>query len=188
MSSGLSIVGSSRNNGDREQNDFYPTPPEATKALMEREVFNGIVWEPACGDGSMSKVIADYNKVLSSDLINRGYGDWFGDFLLEDKTVPNIITNPPYKYAQMFVEQAKKLADEKVAMFLKLVFLESSGRYKMFQDKTFPLKVVYVFCKRVPIYKAGITMKNSGLVAYAWFVWDKGYIGKPYLEWINQPA
>jgi hypothetical protein len=152
---------------------------------MEREKFDGVVWEPACGNGAMSEVIMGYNVVVSSDIVNRGYGDWFGDFLLESQTCENIITNPPFKYAQAFVEQAKKLADKKIAMFLKLVFLESSSRYKMFQDKSFPLKTVYVFCKRVPIYKAGMEMKNSGLVAYAWFVWDKKYQGKPYLEWIS---
>jgi hypothetical protein len=55
----------------------------------------------------------------------------------------------------------------------------------MFQDKDFPLKTVYQFSKRVTLYKNGEKMKNSGMIAYAWYVWDKNYVGKPTIEWIN---
>ena len=187
MKKGLSIVGSSRANGDREPNDFYPTPPYATEELFSREKFEGNVWECASGNGAMSRVIEKYNECVSSDIQEDEwvYGDKGIDFLnCSYRGVDNIITNPPYKYAKEFVLKAKLQAKRKIAMFLKLVFLESSGRYDMFQDKAFPLKAVYVFCKRVPIYKGGIAMKNSGLIAYAWFVWDKDYIGKPQIEWI----
>jgi len=183
----LSIVGANIK-GDREKNDFYPTPESTTKALLERESFEGQVWECACGDGSMSEVIKKYNKVWSSDIINRGYGDKTIDFLetsagfLDD----NIITNPPYKLAKEFVIHAKKLARKKVAMLLKLVFLEGKGRYELFQDKEFPLKKVYVFCGRQKIYANGVIGKNSGLIAYAWFIWDKEYKGEPTIEWIKE--
>lgn len=30
--------------------EFYPTPPEATRALLSVEKFEGNIWEPACGD------------------------------------------------------------------------------------------------------------------------------------------
>ena len=54
----------------------------------------------------------------------------------------------------------------------------------MFQDKDYPLKTVYQFSKRVTLYKDGVKMKNSGMIAYAWYVWEKGYDGKPTIEWI----
>ena len=183
----LSIVGANTR-GDREENDFYPTPESTTKALMERERFEGQVWECACGDGSMSEVIKKYNHVWSSDIINRGYGDKTIDFLETSGAFldENIITNPPYKLAKEFVLHAKKLARKKIAMLMKLVFLESSGRYELFQDKDFPLKKVYVFCSRQKIYKNGIIGKNSGLIAYAWFIWDKDYKGEPIIDWIYQ--
>ena len=161
---GLSIVGSSRRNGDREENDFYPTPSIATEALIQREKFIGNIWECACGDGAISQVIDKYlfNKVYSSDLIDRGFGDGGIDFLTySGKSYDNIITNPPFKYALEFVYQAKRYSNHKVALFLKTVFLESNARYEMFQDKEFPLKVMYQFSKRVPLYKKGIEMKNS---------------------------
>ena len=188
----LSIVGFGT---DRDDKDFYPTPPEATEALFEREEFYGNVWECASGDGAMSKVIEKYNNCYSSDIQTTDwiYGDTGVDFLSKTynyenmmaHTHNNIITNPPYRYAREFVEQAKKYANKKIAMLLKLVFLESKGRYEMFQDTNFPLKTVHVFCSRVKIYKRGIVGKNSGLIAYAWFVWDKGYQGKPQIEWIK---
>jgi hypothetical protein len=52
MNKGLSIVGSSRANGEREENDFYPTPTFATEELLKREKFDGAIWECACGDGA----------------------------------------------------------------------------------------------------------------------------------------
>lgn len=69
-------------------------------------------------------------------------------------------------------------------MFLKTVFLESESRYEMFQDTDYALKTMYQFSKRVSLYKNGQKMKNSGMISYAWYVWEKGYIGKPTIEWI----
>ena len=191
MNKALSIVGFGV---DRDDKDFYPTPPEATEALFEREKFKGKVWECASGDGSMSKVIEKYNICRSSDIqtTNWIYGDKGVDFLskklnyenMMSWTHENIITNPPYRYAKEFIEQAKRFASKKIAMLLKLVFLESKGRYEMFQDTSYPLKTVYVFCSRVKIYKRGEVTKNSGLIAYAWFVWDIEHEGKPQIEWI----
>lgn len=185
-SKALSIVGSSRNNGDRQVDDFYPTPAYATEALLNKEVFEGNIWECACGEGDMSKVfLANGYTVYSSDLVNRGYGESDIDFLkYEGENFDNIITNPPYKHALEFVLQAKKYASRKVAMFLKTVFLESESRYEMFHDKEFPLKTVYQFSKRVTLYKDGVKMKNSGMISYAWFVWERGYVGQPTLKWI----
>lgn len=181
MSKGLSIVGFGNN---RAKADFYPTPPETTEALFKREVFNGEVWECASGDGSMSKVIERYNSCYSSDIRKDVYGKGGIDFLMSTDTSDNIITNPPYILAQEFVARALVLAKYKVAMLLKLVFLESSSRYSLFKNS--PLKTVYVFCKRQKIYANGKVGKNSGLIAYAWFVWDKSYEGKPYIEWISE--
>ena len=65
---------------------------------------------------------------------------------------------------------------------MKLVWLESADRYEMF--KKLPLKCVYVYSKRLGVYKNNEKTKNSGLVAYAWFVFDKKYKGKPMIDWI----
>lgn len=176
-----SIVGYSQ---DRAESDYYPTPPSTTEALMKREKFDGLVWECACGDGRMAEVIKKYNTVYASDIrTDLNYGDGGLDFMTYIKVVPNIITNPPYKLGQEFLERALLLTERKVALLLKLVFLESSSRYELLKHS--PLKTVYVFSKRQRIYKNGDEGKNSGLIAYAWFVWDKTYKGKPMIDWIK---
>ena len=184
MTKALSIVGSSRKNGEREKNDFYPTPKYAVEELLKRELFKGNIWECACGEGDISEVFLEKGfDVKSTDLIDRGFGE-VGNFFETDFVADNIVTNPPYKHALDFVNEAKKKSNRKIAMFLKTVFLESEKRKPMFQDKEFPLKTVYQFSKRVTLYKNGVKMKNSGMIAYAWYVWEKGYCGKPTIEWI----
>ena len=82
---------------NREVDDFYPTWPGATEALLRVETFDGAIWEPACGEGDMSRVLeaAGYD-VISTDLIDRGYGEAPRDFLMEwTPRAPNIVTNPP---------------------------------------------------------------------------------------------
>jgi len=192
--SALSIVGSSRLNGDRQKEDFYPTPGYVVDELLKRETFTGLTREPACGDGAISKVLLSHGmEVISTDIVDRGFsGTGIIDFLSENTLFEkangmvcnNIITNPPYSLALEFVLKSKKVAQKKIAMFLKTVFLESEGRREMFADTKFPLKTIYQFSKRVSLYKDGVKMKNSGMIAYAWFVWDKEHKGEPTIKWI----
>lgn len=170
-------------NNQREENDFYPTPPNAVYELLKRENFKGEIWECACGDGAISKVLKDSGyEVYSTDLIYRGYGEGNIDFLKTNRKTQNCITNPPYKYATEFVEKALESSTDKVAMLMKIQFLEGVKRYEMFQNT--PLKKVCVFSKRLKIYKNGIKMGNSTMMCFAWFIWEKGYTEKPYIEWI----
>ena len=101
-SSALAYVGHNER-GDREKDDFYPTPPEATQSLLDRQKFDGNIWECACGDGAMSELLikSGYN-VYSSDLIDRGYGETGIDFLQSTRQVDNIVTNPPFNLATEF--------------------------------------------------------------------------------------
>jgi len=168
--------------------DFYPTPPWATKALLDREKFEGLIWEPACGDGMMSKVIEKYypDKVESTELrTDGGYGQGDVDFLRSKKKYQNnIITNPPFCIAQKFIEHGKQLVNKKIAMLLRTAFLESKGRYNMFQDKEFPLATMYQFVERVQFAPNKIEL-TGGLFSFAWFVWEKSYKGNPVIKWID---
>lgn len=177
----LYLVGSS--DQDRESQDFYPTPEYATRSLLSIEKFEGSIWECACGDGAISKLLPKENKVISSDLVDRGYGEVGIDFLKENRKVDNIITNPPYKLAQEFIEHSLKCANKKVVMLLKLNFLEGQKRYDFF--KSTPLRSVYVFSKRLSFDKGNEKGKGSGLLAYAWYIWEQGYKGNPYIDWIR---
>lgn len=175
-----SLVGSSEG---RPADDFYPTPPEATQALLDAEKFDGVIWEPACGEGHISKVLEENGyEVKSTDLNYRGFGEGDTDFLKSMDEVDNVITNPPYVLAQEFVEHALVCSKKKVAMLCKLQFLEGAKRKKMF-EKT-PLARVYVFSKRLTMTRNGEKMKNSGMIAFAWLVWDHAHTGEPVIRWL----
>lgn len=171
-------MGGSRNND--VDGDFYPTPPMATVALLEREKFFGEVWEPACGNGAMSRVLEDYGyRVRSTDLYNRGYGESGVDFLRCVDRTTNIVTNPPFKFANQFIHKALTKADCKVAFLLRLNYLESKTRKKFFSNyKPFPFKKILVFSERIPFQGPG------NMMAFAWFIWDKSYTGDPQIGWI----
>lgn len=147
----------------------------------------GVIWECACGNGAISKILKAHGlQVFSSDLIDRGYGEIRNlDFTQELPNIykaTHIITNPPFKIAKPFVEQALNMASGKVAMLLRLAFLESADRYNLF--KTTPLKTVYVFSKRLTMSAKGEGKNKGGMIPFAWFVWEHEYNGKPFIEWI----
>lgn len=164
--------------------DFYPTPSWATHALMKYESFDGDIWECACGDGAMSKVLQTKgNEVISTDLYDRGYGEAGIDFLSESRPVKNIVTNPPYNSAQQFVEHGVKNAENKMALLLRLAFLEGGHRGNTIFTKCPPARV-WVFSERITFYPSGVKIKGSGTTAYAWFVWDKNAEPETKLGWI----
>lgn len=175
---------------EREAFDYYATDPKAVEMLLELEQFAPVIWEPACGEGHISKVLQAHGyQVISTDLVYRGFGDPEPlDFLKEtlDDFEGDIITNPPYKYALEFVEQALNSVQpgRKVAMFLKLQFLEGKSRKQFFLHN--PPKTVYVSSSRLICAMNGEFAKYpSSAVAYAWFVWEKGFKGDPIIRWIN---
>lgn len=173
-------------NENREDNDFYATDPNAIDSLLMFEEFNHNIWECACGNGVLSERLKKYGyNVTSSDIINRGYSKTIlKDFLTTEKPVNcDIITNPPYKYAKEFVLKAHQLTNGKVAMFLKIQFLETQGRYEEV-FKNIPPSRVYVFSKRMKCYPNGDDNKESSAICYCWYVWDKTYIGEPIIRWI----
>lgn len=170
----------------REDNDYYATEPKAVELLIEKELFSKNILEPSCGEGHISKVLTvNGYDVISSDLIDRGFGE-VKDFFEIDNLDGDIITNPPYKVALDFVKHSLEIIPNgnKVAMFLKLQFLEGKARKEFY--KTNPPKKIYVASGRLNCAKNGEFEKYpSSAVAYAWFVWEKGYTGKPEIDWIN---
>jgi len=183
IEAGFRIVGANMR-GDRQKDDFYATPPQATLALLEKEQFSGGIYEPCCGQGHISKVlIGEGFDVESTDLIDRGYGTPGIDFLMETKRRDNIITNPPYgKLALPMAEHCQDIATNKTALLLKLSFLEGVARKQFFLEKP-PIRV-WVFSKRMNLMKDGQQYKNGGMMALAWFVWKTGYKGATTVGWI----
>lgn len=184
-------LGASNHSKEERQNeDFYATDPIAIDALLNEggAILNNLLWEPACGQGHLSERLKDYGyKVLSTDIVDRGYGEGVLDFFsYNDLWDGDIITNPPYKYAKEFIEHSMEIVPDghKVFMFLKLQFLESKKRKEFF--KKYPPKYIYVSSSRIICAKNGDFEKiKSSAVAYAWYEFEKGFKGEPRIKWIN---
>ena len=188
-------------NKKRDKHDYYATDPKAVELLLDLEEIKPIVLEPFCGGGHISKVLLNHNhKVISSDLINRGFGFEadIKDYELKDdklyckgKLILNedfdIVTNPPYKNINEFTEYNLNLLRPgcKLIQFLKLQFLESKGRRELF--KIYPMKRVWVSSTRLRTAKNGDFKKygHKNAIAYGWFVWEKGFSGDPIIKWFN---
>jgi len=165
--------------------DFFPTPPWATRALMECVLPHlGIghvddVWEPACGEGHIAEVLREYARgaVIATDIHAYGYGqaplDFLGD-LPPHMGADWIITNPPFgDVTEDFVLKADRLARVGFAMFVRLQWLESVGRYEaIFRDN--PPTLIAFFAERAPLCKGEWNPKGSTATAYIWLVWVKG--------------
>ena len=120
---------------------------------------------------------------MSSDLFDRGYGEVGVDFLKADHLADNIVTNPPYNSAEAFVSAGLVQARRKVALLLRLAFVEGSKRQKTIFSQTPPTRI-WVFSERITFYPAGAVQKGSGTTAYAWFIWDKQDINKTEMKWL----
>lgn len=171
--------------------DDFPTPPWATRALLENVISSPELkalscLEPACGAGHMSKVLKEYfGEVRSSDAHEYGYGS-IRDYLTypyEAKAVDWVITNPPFRLAEEFVLRSLDVARVGTAMLVRTVFLESVGRYERL-FKTYPPSIFAQFVERVPMVKGRLDAKASTATGYAWLIWRHGSLGCSQVAWI----
>lgn len=164
----------------KESLDDFPTPPWATRALMEhiileQRVVGRICWEPAANRGYMTRALNDYFRhVYETDIMDYGYCP-VADFL-NPETGKNIgrvdwvITNPPFNKAQQFIEKALTVASDGVAVLVRTSFLEGIMRYQtLFMTR--PPDVVAQFSERVPMVKGRCDPKASTATSYAWLIW-----------------
>lgn len=179
---------------ERQNEDFYATDPIAAELLLKIEDFDKDkeIWECASGEGHLSNVfIKNGYKVRSSDIVQRTSNTEIYDFLsLSNKEWNgNIVTNPPYKYAKEFVEKALSIIPNgnKVAMFLKIQFLEGKTRRQLF-DK-YPPKTIWISSSRITCAKNAdfeyMKAHGGSAVAYCWIIWEKGYNGDSIIKWFN---
>lgn len=171
--------------------DDFPTPPWATRALLEHVIgastpSNLTCLEPACGAGHMAKVLKEYfGDVQCSDAYDYGYAP-VRDFLsypYETNAVDWVITNPPFRLAEEFVHRSLGVARVGVAMLVRTVFLESVGRYNRLFLNAPPTKFAQ-FVERVPMVKGRLDERASTATGYAWLVWEQNSIDHSRLIWI----
>jgi hypothetical protein len=180
---GPSIVGGASATHSRNPADFYPTPRECTIALLERygSLFEGRkVWEPACGDGAISKVLQDEGYyVASSDLHDRGFGNSGEDFLTTRKPCEAIVTNPPFNVADKFIEHASSFGVP-FAMLLKSQYWHAAKRIGLF-NRYQPLSVMAMAWRPSMCPERG----KAGTMDFCWTVWmDKPSVLTSY--WVQE--
>lgn len=172
--------------------EFYPTPPEATRALLSVESFDGRIWEPACGLGHISKVLEGSGyDVVSTDLIERGFGLGGVDFLQEAKPrAKHIVTNPPYGrgLGDAFVRKALALTSEtggSVAMLLNLASLCHPTRHDLWVQN--PPAVIYALDELVcwPEGRPELARSTTATHRYCWVVWKAGNATTTQFAWLR---
>jgi len=172
--------------------DFYATPREAVDALLrvEGEYLPRQIWEPACGDGAIVIPLREAGyEVRATDLIGRGCPHSYAglNFLklgvCEDDW-PGIVTNPPYKLVNEFVEVAMTKAPY-VAFLLRVQFLEGIDRRNLF--KRYPPARVHISSRRLPMMHRGDWEgpRSTSTTCFAWFVWDRRWRGEPVIRWFD---
>lgn len=173
----------------RDSVDDFPTPPWATRALIEHVIGHDLsarsCLEPACGAGHMSKVLSEYfGDVTSRDIADYGYGD-VQDYLRcsPSEQYDWVITNPPFKLGEQFISRALDMAKEGAAFLVRTTFIESVGRYNRLFSKT-PPAIFAQFVERVPMVKGRLDQFASTATGYCWLVWNKGHDDATKVLWI----
>lgn len=176
--------------------EFYPTPPEATRALLAVEAFDGPIWEPACGEGHISKVLlAAGHQVVSTDLATCwDYGEGGRDFLRERAPLArHIVTNPPYGkgLADAFARHAIWMCREtggKVAMLMNITGLCHPLRHAFYESQ--PPATVYCLddCQCWPYGDPARATTAIGKQRYCWMVWRPDHHGPTTLRWLSTRA
>lgn len=184
----------------RPDDDHYNTPAEAVvpfaRAFLKRSTFirrrfkgRIPVWEPACGEGAISKVLQRFGcDVISTTLIDRGYGETGKDFMLaRTLRAPIIITNPPFGILDEFVAHAISLKPEILAIFMRSKFKEGADRYRLIHSRT-PHSIEYQFIERVVFFAGDTPIADQpgwNTEAFSWFVWLRGWNGEPVTRWLS---
>lgn len=169
----------------RQAEDFYPSPPDVTHALLtvegDRLTSFPQISEPACGDGAISKVLEEAGmKVQSSDLIDRGFGEVGLDFLATDSLQSRaVVTNPPFSLAREFIRHSLvDLQVDYLALFLQATFFQSAVNASLFEAH--PPSAIYPLTW-VPKFRS-----DGNFIKFAWFVWDRQRPGERRVQPIGR--
>lgn len=153
------------------------------------EKFEGLIWEPACGNGAISQILIDAgHEVLSTDLNDWSYGLSGQDFLVSTSApVANIVTNPPYNISRPFIYHALSLFEKKLCLLLPLANLARATLRDAFSHPSFAR--VWIFSPRLAPGTFDKTGRAStGVFDVAWMVWDQAKTsGNPTIDWLRPP-
>lgn len=155
----------------RSETDFYPTPAEVTKTLLDflRIPDGAVIWEPACGEHDMANSIKESGySVIETDIV---YGQ---DFLtIQPKDCDWIITNPPFSLSDKFIERCAELG-KPFALLLKSQYWHAKKRYELF-NRIKPSLVCPLTWRPDFLFK-NHEKRSAPLMDVMWCVWKPPYI------------
>jgi hypothetical protein len=155
--------------------DYFPTPPWAGRAGGEIVLLADpgavTIDEPACGEGHMAGPLGEAFSVRATDIHAHGFGgveDFLDPAARQTGERPDwVVTNPPFKHLEAFVERGLEVARNGVALLLRTTALESEGRYDLMRR----LSLQATFSERVSMRLGYWDPDGSFATAYSWFVW-----------------
>jgi hypothetical protein len=147
--------------GSRHPADFYPTHPDWTRALLAHVDLTLDVWEPACGDGAMVRVLEEAGHEVRATDIADGK-----DFLESELRAGSIVTNPPYRLLDGFVRHGLRQADKYLCLLVGWHFLAGGSRRVKGLWRVSPPNLVVALAERMRVN--GSTSQFN----HAWCVWD----------------
>jgi hypothetical protein len=189
MAIGAAMAGGKRGNTEgrpRQDADWYPTPKDVTSVLFDKVRFEGAIYEPCCGDGSLALVAEeDYGyDVLGTDLHDRGYGIGHGkafDVLKAKKLLaPNVVTNPPFNIAGKIIEHLWSLGPDRMAMLLKSTFWHAENRRRIFEAIP-PSRIIAL------TWRPDFLGLDRPTMEVIWCVWERGHVGPTSYELAERP-
>ncbi len=174
---------------ERDPLDWYVEPAWCTE-LLAAEIDFKSVWDPACGCGTIPKVFSEIGSAAhGTDIVVRwSWQTYTGDFFTvkKDRTpyFTDIVTNPPYRLAEAFIRRAFELDARKIAVLVRLDFLASQKRYKLFTD--LPPQYVFVLSRRPSMPPGGSNVPaKGGMHDVCWIIWDALQDAPTEMRWLK---
>lgn len=173
---------------ERETGEHYVEPSWCSRRLFEVEDFDGEVWDPCCGFGTITlNAHSQCDTSWASDIVERkpGVCDEVMDFLQAKRPTNNIVCNPPFNIASLFALHALKYADGKVAMVFPVARLNAAHWLK-----GTPLRRVWLMTPRPSMPPGHVIARGEkpggGKMDFCWLLWERGYEGASELKWLRR--
>lgn len=179
---------------ERDKDEFYPTPPEPTRAFLHAEIDRlrdfETIWEPAAGDGAMVREMQALGlDVFASDLVDRGCGAEtrsFYDYAEAPGSARAIVTNPPFAECnwrdgkgRWLLHALEMLQVDYMALLLSWSWPAAGGLGPLWASS--PPARVYLMR-----WKIDFTGQGAPPMLNGWFVWDRAHEGEPVLRMLDR--
>jgi hypothetical protein len=182
----------------RNDHDWYTEPPFAVHDLFDAETFQGGIWDPCCGRGTIPYVCGqrDY-PVVGTDLVQRAPGFHrfnFLDYPRAPHGMPNIVCNPPFLIIDDWMRHVARLLIHKAAIFAPITLLNGGAHSRLL--RSVPFACCWAFTYRVPCPPGEKAPKLEEWTRdtikgttgnFGWFILDTGFAGRPHVDFLPVP-